>query len=177
MDFMWNGVFWGIVLIIFGLSVILKAIFHIDIPIFKIFVAFFFIYLGVKILIGDKIIKPAQSNKDIVFAEGDFSYSNEDYKEYNIIFGSGRIDLSKIENLTSNKTIKINTVFGSGILYLKKNSPFRLKTSVAFGGINFPDGEAIYFGEKNISEKDKNTYTIDIELNVVFAGFRIFYRD
>ncbi len=175
MDFLWNGVFWGIVLIIFGLSVILKAIFHIEIPIFKIFIAFIFIYIGIKILIGDKIVKPTKSNKDIVFSEGDFSYSNEDYKEYNILFGSGRIDLSKIENLTSNKTIKINTIFGSGTLYLKKDSPFRLKTSVAFGGINFPDGEAIYFGERKIGEK--NNYTIDIELNVVFAGFRIIYKD
>ncbi len=177
MDFMWNGVFWGIVLIIFGLSVIIKAIFHIEIPIFKIFIAFLLIYLGIKILIGDKIIKSAQSNKDIVFAEGDFTYSDEDYKEYNIIFGSGKIDLSKIENLSSNKKIKINTVFGAGTLYLNKNSPFRLKTSVAFGGINFPDGETIYFGEKNLGQKDKNNYTIDIELSVVFSGFRIFYKD
>ncbi len=170
MDFLWNGVFWGIVLLLFGISIIIKAIFNIDIPIFKFLLAFLFIFIGIKILVGDKI-KPVQSNKDILFSSGEFSYSNEDVREYNIIFGSGRIDLSNLESLDKNKLIKINTIFGGGSLYLKKGAPFRLKTSVAFGGINFPQGETIYVGKKD------SDYYVDIELNVVFGGFRIFYKD
>ncbi|MGC8764518.1 MAG: hypothetical protein ACP5QT_01350 [Brevinematia bacterium] len=177
MDFLWNGIFWGVVLIIFGLSVILKAVFHIDIPVFRLFVAFIFIYIGVKIIIGDKIIKPKATERDVIFSEGEFKYNSEKTKEYNIIFGSGKIDLSDVGELTENKVIKINTIFGGGSLILKKNTPFRLKTSVAFGGISFPEGEAIYFGEKELKQGEKSTYFMDVELNVVFGGFKIFYKD
>jgi len=175
LDFLWNGVFWGVVLILFGISVVLKTVFHIDIPIFRLFIAFIFIYIGVKIIMGDRIFKCKTTEKDVIFSEGEFKYNQEKLKEYNIIFGSGKIDLTNIGELTENKIIKINTIFGGGNLILKKNTPFRLKTSVAFGGISFPEGEAIYFGEKEIKESEKSQYYVDIEVNLVFGGFKIFY--
>lgn len=177
MDFLWNGIFWGVVLVIFGISFILKAVFHIDIPIFRLFVAFIFIYIGVKIIIGDRIIKSKATEKEVIFSEGEFKYDREKFKEYNIIFGSGKIDLSDIGELDENKLIRVNTIFGGGSLIIKKNAPFRLKTSVAFGGISFPEGEAIYFGEKELKQGEKSTYYLDIELNVVFGGFKVFYKD
>ncbi len=175
MDFLWNGIFWGVVLIIFGISVVLKSLFHIDIPIFRLFIAFIFIYIGIKIIMGDKILKSKTTERDVLFSEAEFKYDQEKIKEYNIIFGSGKIDLTNIGELTEDKIIRINTIFGGGNLILKKNTPFRLKTSVAFGGISFPEGEAIYFGEKEVKTGEKTQYHVDIILNVVFGGFRIFY--
>jgi predicted membrane protein len=46
------SLFWGLVLILIGLSLIIKIVFNIDFPIFKILFAFLFIYIGIKVLVG-----------------------------------------------------------------------------------------------------------------------------
>jgi hypothetical protein len=45
-----SGVFWGSVLILLGLSVIIEHVFHINIPVFKMVFACLLIYLGIRLL-------------------------------------------------------------------------------------------------------------------------------
>ena len=39
MGFLFSGVFWGGVLVLLGISIIIKVVFHIDIPVFRVVVA------------------------------------------------------------------------------------------------------------------------------------------
>src|SRR5512136_3185785 len=49
---LFGGFFWGLVLIVLGIVLFLNTVFHISIPIFEILVALFFVYIGIRILIG-----------------------------------------------------------------------------------------------------------------------------
>ena len=44
--------FWGVILTIVGVSLIFETVFHIHLPIFRIAIAIFIIYLGIKMLVG-----------------------------------------------------------------------------------------------------------------------------
>ncbi|MGE5605051.1 MAG: hypothetical protein ACM3YE_05095, partial [Bacteroidota bacterium] len=52
MGFIFSQVFWGIFLILLGASFILKVLFHLDIPVFRLFVSFILIYMGFRVLTG-----------------------------------------------------------------------------------------------------------------------------
>ena len=47
MDFFFGGLFWGVLLILIGIGIILKVFFDINIPIFRTALALLLIYLGV----------------------------------------------------------------------------------------------------------------------------------
>lgn len=62
MNFLSSGLFWGLILVLLGLSVILKSVFHINIPLIKILLAILLIYWGITLLIG----KTSHSSDDMI---------------------------------------------------------------------------------------------------------------
>ncbi len=48
MGFLFSDIFWGIVLILTGVSIILQLVFKINIPVFPIVIAFLLIYAGIR---------------------------------------------------------------------------------------------------------------------------------
>ncbi len=61
MGFLASGVFWGSVIILFGISIILNSVFGISIPVFKIVLALILIYFGISILAGKAFNVPKVS--------------------------------------------------------------------------------------------------------------------
>ena len=94
MNFIWSGLFWGVLLVLIGISVIVKTVLKIDVPIFKIVFALVLIYFGLKLLFGT-----SHKTKDtIIFNNSKMTISAKS-DEYNVIFGSGEIDLRNIDDL------------------------------------------------------------------------------
>ncbi|MGM0504252.1 MAG: YitT family protein, partial [Bacteroidota bacterium] len=88
------GLFWGILLILIGLGIVIRVVFNIDFPLIKFIIAFFFIFIGIKILIGNYSFSHAEADEDTtIFSESKVLGQDENFKEYNVIFGSTIIDL------------------------------------------------------------------------------------
>ena len=145
MSFISSAVFWGAIIILFGLSIILREVFHIHIPFVKIIFGFILIYWGVKMIAGG--FGRTWNHNSAVFSESKM-YDDGTQKEYNIIFGSGTIDLFKIEN-TGNRKIEINVVFGNGILILNDSIPTKVEMSSVFGSAEAPDKSVNALGKTN----------------------------
>src|ERR1044072_3138956 len=145
MSFLSSAVFWGAIIILFGLSIILREVFRIHIPFMKIILGFFFIYWGVKMIAGG--FNRPWSNNAAMFSESKMSYDGSQ-KEYNIVFGSGTIDLFKIEN-TGNEKIEVSVVFGNGILIINDNIPTKVEMSSVFGAAEAPDKSVNALGKTN----------------------------
>jgi len=67
------GLFWGIILIAIGLSIIFKVIFGISI--FRIVIAGAFILLGIIILIGKPVFHLHRGDQDVIFGEKTYKSS------------------------------------------------------------------------------------------------------
>src|SRR5260221_11993184 len=100
MSFFSSAVFWGVIVILVGLSIILKAVFGIHIPFLPIIFGLIIIYWGVRILTGG-VFSFSRSNS-AVFSEAHINY-DDTQGDYNIVFGSGVIDLFKMEASQMNK--------------------------------------------------------------------------
>ncbi|MFN3402737.1 MAG: hypothetical protein ACK40G_01500 [Cytophagaceae bacterium] len=171
MEMFTSGIFWGILLVFIGLSIIIKVVFDINIPVFRIGFALLLIYLGVKLLIG--ISDNSKSKESIVFGEGKVE-GELSKQEYNVLFGKGHIDLTGSSvNVEIVGKKKINVIFGQADVLVSDTVPVCIKSSSAFGAINFPDKTIISFGERQYNTSPETVACTEIELNVVFGQAEI----
>ncbi len=172
MGFLFSSFFWGAVVILFGLSIILNAVFHIRIPVFSIIIALIFIYLGLKILFGSFGIKTSKNT--VVFSTSDMKCRNKN-EEYNIIFGKGSIDLSEIELEDEHLNFEVNVVFGRGDVLIDPAKPFIIKVSSVFSGAHLPDGNVAAIGNNSYVSPSyvKGEKYISVHADVVFGALNI----
>jgi len=169
MGFVFTGIFWGVILILIGVGVIINMVFGVKIPIFRTIFALFLIYLGIQMLTG--ISFWSKSKKAAVFEEKNIEVTAASDK-YDVVFGKGDIDLSSIELKDQNVRIDINTVFGGAVVKINPALPTKIIANSAFGGAHLPDGNVVAFGQytyKTDSFKDAKIYLL-INASVVFGG-------
>lgn len=171
-----SSVFWGVILVLIGLSLILKVVFNVDFPFFKFLIALFLIYLGIRIFIGKdfRLFSDTGDEYTVIFSQRTIT-SLENGKEYNVIFGNGRYDLRNLQrNEGENISVKLNTVFGSSEVLTNDSIPLDITANAVFAGSKMPDGNTTAFGEsryRNIS--DSVSTVVKIESNTVFGGFLV----
>ncbi|MDQ7797590.1 MAG: LiaF-related protein [Candidatus Edwardsbacteria bacterium] len=169
MGFIFTGVFWGVVLILIGLGVIINVVFGIKIPVFRTLFALFLIYLGLQMLTGISLWN--KSKKTAVFEEKTVEVTTASDK-YDVIFGKGEIDLSGIELKDQNVRVDINTIFGGSVIKIDPAVPTKIVASSAFGGVHLPDGNVVAFGQytyKTDNFKSSERHLL-IHATVVFGG-------
>lgn len=171
---MGHALFWGLLLIILGLSIIIRIVFNVNFPLFKIIIAFLFIFIGIKILFGGNGIFKFGKKNDILFQERKYS-SFQDASDYNVFFGKGVFDFRDINLSETEKRIKIVTVFGASEIKLDKNTPVRIKADVAFAGLTFPNGNSAILGNSSYESPglDLQEAFLDIKLEAVFSAVEI----
>jgi len=159
------GVFWGIVLVIIGLSIIFRVIFNVNL--FRVLIAVLLILLGIKVLVGNKGIFNFSSVKnDVIFSEKSYSGSPNDRTEYNVMFGKSVFDFRNIDFKDEKPVrLKINTIFGAA----------EIKVDAAFAGAKMPNGNTVAFGSSQyVSDTyDASSKYLFIDANVVFGGLEV----
>lgn len=170
------GLFWGILLILIGLGVVIRVVFNINFPLVKFVIAFFFIFIGIKILLGNFNFGYGNVGANTtIFSESKVDGPKEEFKEYNVIFGSSVIDLRNIDLTKGSKEIEINTIFGSTILKVDKETPIKIKSDVVFASAKLPSEEVSAFGngryESDSFSKDSNH--IYIKADIIFGELKV----
>jgi len=160
MGLFFGNLFWGILLILIGLSLVLKG-FGIHLPLVKVFIAVIIILFGIRLLLGG-----AGRN----FGAGLFENRKEtaNKMEYSTVFGAQTIDLTL--GRVPDKPIEINAVFSSMKVLLPSNVEFTIKPTTAFGAMILPNVQ--YYGFGDDAQKlnpGASTKPVAIEANCVFG--------
>jgi len=170
------GIFLGILLILAGSAIILRILFNIDIPVFKLLVAFILIYIGIRMLSGDFSIKNIHTGQNaVIFGETKFHGIPENH-EYTILFAQARIDLSDVEASDELKSLKINTIFGESELIIRKDQSILIKADAAFASARLPGNNETSFGKVQYQSRSEKIM-LEVESNVVFGEFRVLEKD
>jgi hypothetical protein len=137
-----DGIFWGVLLIAVGVWFILRRFFPFRLPVVRLIVAVLFVYVGIRILVrGPFMSRPER------FFETHQKYAARWDRDYNIIFGSGDVDLAGVTLGAADVSTHVNVVFGSGVLKINPALPIRIDMSAAFGTVEAPDGRSVSFGD------------------------------
>ncbi len=170
------GLFWGIILIVVGVGLILRIFF--DVSIFRILFAGILIFIGIKLLIGKKIFAPISDEDQVFFGERIYKSMPNNNSEYNTIFSKTTYDFSEIDTLKEASTrITLNTVFGNTEVLLPKNLSVKVKADAVFASVKLPNGNTVAFGTGNYSSEnfDASASKLIIEANVVFGNLEFKY--
>ncbi|MCB8994574.1 MAG: hypothetical protein H6538_03090 [Bacteroidales bacterium] len=169
------SLFWGLLLVILGLSLIFKIVFGIDFHFFRVFIAFLLIFFGIKMLIGHTGTRHFETKEnDVVFGEKHYSNPDND-RDYNVVFGKGVFDLRGYDLKGERQRLKISTVFGASIIKLDKELPVRIKVESAFAGTDLPNGNSAVFGSTSYESPgfDDSKPFLDLRIDAVFAGCEV----
>jgi predicted membrane protein len=171
--FFFSGIFWGAILILLGISVILRVVLGIHFPIFRLLIAILVIYFGIRLLIGAPLCKVNRGAGTVMFKESRIEATTAG--KYDIVFGKGVIDLTdvKLEKETVKK--EVNTVFGAAVIKINPEMPVKIVANSAFASTKFQDGNIITFGKytyatKSFRETEKHLL---VETNAVFGSLEI----
>ncbi len=178
LGFLSTNLFWGTLLIVFGISAILRS-FNINIPLFRIVLALLLIYVGVSLLLGHKLTFEGNENITI-FNESYYSFKDIKNREINVIFGKGIVDLTDYNFKGNNiNELEINSIFSTTEIRISKNNPVKITASSAFASVTMPDKSSIVFGETTYESSNKtvNGEDLSIKSNSVFANLDIIFID
>jgi len=171
MNFLSSGVFWGVIIILFGISIIVKEILHVDIPVFRLLIGLIIIYVGIRMLVG---WHGYNYHNTVVFSEARISASNAG-GDYKVIFGKGTVDLTADKVKEAQGTIKVDTLFGDCSLVVDQAVPMKIEINAAFAGAIMPDGNIISMGKIIYTTKayKAGEKFVDVKADVVFGSLRI----
>ena len=168
--------FWGLIVILIGIGIVIRVVFNIDFPVVKFLIAFFFIFIGIKILVGNFDFRKGNMNDNTtVFGESKIVGIQGDQKEFNVIFGSSVIDLRDIDLSEGSKEIEINTVFGGTVLKIDDKTPVKIKAEAVFGNAELPNGNAATFGTNRYESEsfNKDSSYLYVKADVVFGSLKV----
>lgn len=168
------GLFWGILLIVIGLGVILRVLFEVNI--FRIIAAVFFILIGIKMLIGKSLIPHEFRGNHVFFGERTERTNPVNHTEYSTVFAKTVYDFRDMKELNDKgMEISFKTAFGHTEVLIPEHIPVRIKTEAAFSSARMPDGNSTVFGtiKYNSESIDSTASVLQINANVVFGEMNI----
>ncbi len=139
MSIFFGNLFWGILIILFGISMILKD-FNINIPLAKIFFGLIIILIGIRLLIGKPQCSSSRNWNSV-------SHSTSTGREVTMVFASGTHDLTA--NKFDHKHLDLTVVFGNGLVILPDDVNFVFEPTAVFGSTHIPqhpdvEGDKVY---------------------------------
>jgi predicted membrane protein len=175
---LFSAAFWGVLLIIIGVLLVIKYVFNIQFPVGRIVIAVLFIYFGLRLLLGNQGMfccgKSSCSNYT-AFSDREFKYSPSE-NEYRCVFGSSRLDLSDVQ-IAENKTIELSVAFGEFRVKINRNSNVEIISNTAFGSTFTQDNSVNGFGERTFRMPGFNEALprLTIKTNVAFGSMKFIY--
>ncbi len=148
MKSMWlfDGIFWGLAFVAVGVWIMVRRYVPVNIPLIRIIVALFFVWLGVHILLRGPMFRDRNT---IVFSDTRMDWSADSRSnDYNIIFGRGSVDLSGLSPAGGSVYKEVNVIFGTGTLRVNPAVPLQIDMTGVFGTVRSPDGYAVSFRDR-----------------------------
>lgn len=159
---------WGTILILFGLSFILKSVFQITVPLVRPFFGGVLIYLGLSIMMDP--FNESPDKKSVIFGRTNI-VGSPTIKTYNVTFGSGLIDLSQLI-FVEPRQITVNTVMGSSAVILP-DTPTKVRVNAIFARAGLPDETLVSFGRNVYKTDDEHEPKLVLQVNVILGNVDI----
>jgi hypothetical protein len=171
MSFIFSGLFWGIIVVLIGLSIILNVVLGVKIPLIRIIFGLLLIYWGVTLLVGSSF--RLRSRGTSAFSDADIRVTETGKQD--VIFGRATIDLTGLALKPGANRYEVDAIFGSALITLDSKTPARVRVSSAFGSARLPDGNIIAFGDRDWSSPGLNRDSgyLDLKADVVFGSLEV----
>jgi hypothetical protein len=163
----------GVVVVLLGLLLLARNVFHLDIPVFTIFLSAALIIAGVVMIRGSFL--PKREGRYVQFGESHFNYDPAQ-RQYSVQFGEGSLNL-KGQRPDSNIALSVECSFGKFRIIADREVPLSITGKASFGELRGPDLKKASFGDYTYMSPDYNPSQpgFTISANVSFGEIEVFY--
>lgn len=168
MNFLFSGPFWGILLILWGLSLVLKSFFPaLKFSFVTVFVSICLIGFGIQLLMLNFGRKSSNSHHRARSVASE-SYQSGTINDLSVVFSTDSLNLITIDITDSDRFVEVSAVFGKAIVYVSKDTPLRLDSNSVFGQVH---------KDSRIKIAQESENALIIEANAVFGSVDIIVLD
>jgi hypothetical protein len=176
MNFLFREAYWGALIILAGVLLIIRNVFKVDLPVMGIIFPIFIITLGISLLSGFRGGESRNwgGSRSTLFSDEKFDSVSGD-EHYSVVFGKGSYDLRNLRPVDKDIRVDISCAFGGAEIFINPAIPMKIKVSAAFGGGQMPDGRTVAFGErtyKTPAYKD-GAPCVSVKASTAFGGIEI----
>lgn len=172
------AVFFGVLVVLAGVSVLLGALFHIHFPLVRTAFALLLVFFGVRILVGAWGPRSAElaSAGSAVMSDLHFAPTQAAPSfKYDVIFGRGVIDLTRLPKPERPMLVEVNAIFGSALVTIDPAWSIVVEGSSAFGEVRMPDQSMTAFGTARYRPRgqERDAALVQVRCNAVFGSCQI----
>jgi predicted membrane protein len=168
-----QSLIWGTILILLGISLLLKSLFRITIPLVRPFLGCVMIYLGLTIMMDPFHQTP--DKRTVIFAKSNL-IAQETVHIYNTTFGASKVDLTTLQQHTEPQQITINTVLGATEIMLDPTITTKITVNAICARAELPDETLVSFGRNIYRSSDANEPQLIIHINAVLANVSVTFK-
>lgn len=168
-----TNVIGGTILILLGLSILLKALFGIDIPLSRFVMAGLLIYAGVSLLSGPKMHCTKEDKKNIVFDEQTIMVTGSHPSCFNICFGKVTLDCTDITP-SPNSPLMVSVTCGAATIKINKNMPVKIVINTCLANVELPTTDTVAVGTYTYLSHDPLIKPLlTIEATIVMGSLKV----
>lgn len=164
-----TGFIWGAILVTLGSALLLKSLYNIALPLIRPFVGCVLIYLGLHIMMDP--FTASVDKKTVIFGQFETALP-DDITTYNVICGSGKLDVSAAATDDS-REITINVIFGTQKIIIDTQVPTKVRINALFSRAVMPDETLFSFGRNVYKNREMRDAKLTIHVNVVFGSIDV----
>ncbi len=170
---------WGVLIVLLGLAIIVKAVFHLDVPIFRLIFGLVLVYLGVQLIVGWHRWRwfPDDDGATVLFARREIVLTPGQMPErtYTVAFGRTLLDLRALAPAGADLEMDVNVVFGDAVIRINPASPVEVEANVAFGRAELPDRSQVVLGRHLYRSESAAgaPYRVRIKSSVAFGSLQL----
>ena len=163
----------GLIVVLFGVLLLVRNVFNLDIPIFTILLSTALIIGGVLMIRGSFLQRGEGAR--VQFEDRHFSYRPEE-RNYSVQFGEGTLNL-KGHRPDANITLSVECSFGKMRIIADREVPLMITGKSSFGELRGPDLKTASFGDYTYMSPDYNPSQpgFTINANVSFGELEVLY--
>jgi hypothetical protein len=171
------GLFWGILVVLIGVAIIVNVVFGMHLPIFQVALGLCIIALGLRILLGGwwtwpKVHAPEE---EVVLHQRTVTGLPAGGGKYTAVFGKLVLDLRGLQLQEARTHLQVDAVFSSVEIWVSPDLPLKVAGNAAFGAVELPANSAEGFGETTYASPAfrPDAKHLEITANAVFAGIEV----
>jgi len=166
----------GLVVLIVGALLLLELLAGLSIPIIRIAIAVMFVLIGGRMILRAWAQRDAAAvSGEAVLARRNFSHAGalDHDARFDVLFGSGTVDLTRLVEPEHDVTVTIDTLFGHALVKLPPALAYDVEGSSAFGEVRMPDRTATAMGSLVYRAASDHPSRLHLRVNAVFGACQL----
>jgi len=161
----------GVLVLFVGAMIAVDVVFGVHFPLAPLVLAVLLMALGARLVIHSgadgSVLHQAWLADRVFVADG------ERDQRYDILFGRGVVDLTHLPEPGDDKTISVDTVFGSTVIKLDPSVPVEISGHSMFGEVRMPDRSMAAMGSVAYTTPADHAPKLHLRIHTVFGNCQV----